>query len=68
MEKHGAYAAKLTLPFPLLSDPGAATARAYGAKGLLMVKRTVVGIGKDGVIRYYRHGMPPDDEILAAMT
>ena len=33
-----------------------------------IVNRTVVGIDGDGVVRYYRRGMPPTDEIIAALT
>ena len=34
----------------------------------LMINRTVVGIGTDGLIKYYRRGQPSTDEILQAMS
>jgi peroxiredoxin Q/BCP len=53
--------------FPLLSDPEMKVARAYGAAGSSMNRRTVVVIGSDGLVKFHRHGMPTDDEILEAL-
>ncbi len=57
-------------PFSLLVDPDRKVAKNYGAEQDLIlakiVKRTVVGIGKDGKILFYRHGMPKNADILKA--
>lgn len=64
-EKHG-------LRTPLLLDPGGRVCRAYDALMpipiVTLVNRTVVGIDRDGVIRFYERGMPSTSTILAAMA
>ncbi|MCE9586012.1 peroxiredoxin [Candidatus Uhrbacteria bacterium] len=69
-ESHSAFAKKHDFPFPLLVDEGRKVARAYGAEQDLLiakvVRRTVVGIGQDGKILYYRQGLPRTNEILKA--
>ena len=44
----------------------------YGAVRSLflatVIRRTVVGIDQSGIIRYLKHGMPKNAEILKAMT
>jgi peroxiredoxin Q/BCP len=67
MESHRKFIDNHRFPFPLLVDENSATAKAYGCDGLLMVKRTVVVIGKDGVILYLERGSPPVSEILDAI-
>ena len=56
---------------PLLLDNGGRVSRAYDALTpiplLTLVNRTVVGIGRDGLVRFYQRGMPSTDTILAAM-
>ncbi len=63
-EKHG-------LRTPLLLDDGGRVSRAYDALMpvplLTLVNRTVVGIDREGVIRFYERGMPSTSTILAAM-
>ncbi len=63
-EKHG-------LKTPLLLDNGGKVARAYDALMpvpiITLVNRTVVGIDRDGVVRFYQRGMPPTATILATM-
>ena len=65
VEKHG-------LRTPLLLDDGARVSRAYDALMpiplLTVVNRTVVGIGRDGKIKFFQRGMPSTETILAAMT
>lgn len=67
---HAAFAKKHEFPFPLLVDEGRKVARAYGAEQDLLIakviRRTVVGIGQDGKIVYYRQGLPRTNEILKA--
>ncbi len=56
---------------PLLLDNGGRVSRAYDALTpiplLTLVNRTVVGIDRDGLVRFYQRGMPSTDTILAAM-
>ena len=63
-EKHG-------MRTPLLVDEGGKVSRAYDALMpiplMQIVNRTVVGIDRDGVVRYSKRGMPPTSEILEAM-
>jgi peroxiredoxin len=69
MASHQRFADKLNLPFPLLADEGLAVARQYGAvkpEGGA-IKRTVVIVGTDGTVRYWRQGMPSDAELLDAL-
>jgi thioredoxin-dependent peroxiredoxin len=66
LASHQRFADKLGLPFPLLADEGLVVAGQYGAlkpEGG-SIKRTVVIVGVDGVIRYWRQGMPSDAELL----
>jgi peroxiredoxin Q/BCP len=69
-DSHARYTAKMGFPFPLLSDPDRAIARAYGAlkpdgKG---IQRSVLGIAADGRVAYAVRGAPPVAEMLAALT
>lgn len=68
-ESHRAYAGRLGLPFPLLSDPGLAISRAYGAvrpdgSG---ISRSVVLVDRDGSIRYSQAGAPGADVVLESL-
>ena len=69
-EKHAAYAARLHLPFPLLSDPDAAIAKLYhAARGWgTGVARTVYLVGTDGRILYGARGAPGPEITLASLT
>jgi len=51
-ESHQAFKEKYRLPFVLLSDPDLAAAAAWGARGLLGVRRAVFLVDEDGVVRY----------------
>ena len=70
-ESHQAFRAATHLPFPLLIDKKSKVAAAYGAirrfLGLSLIRRTVVVIGPDGKIAYYRRGLPKTSEILKAV-
>jgi peroxiredoxin len=68
-ESHAGYAARLRLPFPLLSDPGLAVARAYGAlrPDGLTIARSVVLIDRDGTVRYSQAGAPGAQIVLEAL-
>lgn len=69
-DKHAAYAKRLQLPFPLLSDPDATIAKQYhAAKGWgVGVNRTVYLVGMDGRIVYGARGAPGPEITLAALT
>jgi thioredoxin-dependent peroxiredoxin len=77
-ESHRKFAAKFNLPFPLLADPGAAIATAYGVwkeknmygRTYMGVERTTIIIGADGVIRKLFPKVKVDGhvaEVLAAL-
>ncbi len=63
-EKHG-------FKTPLLLDAGGKVSRAYDALMpvplVTLVNRTVVGIDREGVVRFYERGMPSTSTILDAM-
>ncbi len=65
-KSHAKFRDKYQFPFPLLFDQGQKVGAAYGAKGLVVPKRTVYLIGPDGVIRYAQRGKPEPEEVLAA--
>jgi peroxiredoxin len=67
VDAHRGYCVKKGFSFPILADEDLAIAKAYGAEKGGRVTRTVVVIGPDGMVRFYRHGMPTDDEILEAL-
>lgn len=70
-DSHKRFSHKYNFPFPLLIDADKKVSKKYGAiKKLFLatvIKRTVVAIGKDGIIKFYRHGMPKNTEILKAI-
>ena len=69
---HKRFAEKHGMRTPLLVDARGAVSRAYDALMpipiVTVVNRTVVGIDRDGVVRFYERGMPGTSEILAAMS
>ncbi len=68
-ESHTAYAERLGLTFPLLSDPGLTISRAYGAlrPDGREISRSVVLVDRDGSIRYSHPGAPGADIILESL-
>lgn len=70
VQDHAAYAAKLKLPFPLLSDSGLQISRAYGSlKPLKMgVARSVCLIDRDGRVLYAQAGAPGAEIILESVS
>ena len=65
--KHGQFRQKYGFPFPLLVDSGQKVGSLYHTNGLI-VKRTVYLIGRDGVIRFSRRGVPaPRDVVINAV-
>ena len=68
-ESHAGYAARLRLPFPLLSDPALAVSRAYGAvrPDAQAIARSVCLVDRDGIIRYSQAGAPGAEIILESL-
>ena len=69
VENHAAYAARLGLPFPLLSDPGLEISTAYGTlkpdgSG---IARSVCLIDRDRRVLYTQSGAPGADIILEGL-
>jgi peroxiredoxin Q/BCP len=62
-QKHGAFRRKYSFPFPLLVDRGQEVGALYHTNGLI-VKRTVYLIGRDGVIRFSKRGVPAPADVL----
>ena len=60
---HENFRDKYHLPFPLLIDKGQKVAAMYRANGFI-VKRTVYGIGADGIITFSKRGSPTLDQVL----
>jgi len=59
-QSHARYAAKLGLPFTLLSDPGLEISRAYRTLRFagLAISRSVCLIDRDGIVLYSQAGAP----------
>jgi len=68
---HARFSKTYHFPFPLLVDTGRKASAKYGAIRkyfkATIIRRTVVGIGKDGKIFYLRRGMPKNVDILKAI-
>jgi peroxiredoxin Q/BCP len=60
VERHAAYAEKLGLPFPLLSDPDLAISGAYGSLKPILpgIARSVCLIDRDSTVLYAQAGAP----------
>jgi peroxiredoxin Q/BCP len=70
VKSHDAYAAKLGLPFPLLSDPGLQISRAYGTlkPDGTGIARSVCLIDRDGRILYSQAGAPGASIVLESLS
>ncbi len=71
VENHQRFASRHSLPLRLLSDAEGAVVRSYEMNSLMWVKRGVVVVDKEGVIRFRRVVMPflrpSDEEVLDAI-
>lgn len=69
VERHTAYAEKLGLPFPLLSDPDQAISAAYGSLKPILpgIARSVCLIDRDGTVLYTQAGAPGAAIILESL-
>jgi peroxiredoxin Q/BCP len=61
---HGEFRRKYGFPFRLLVDDAQKVGTLYHTNGLI-VKRTVYLIGRDGVIRFSRRGVPSPRDVLS---
>jgi peroxiredoxin len=59
-ERHAGYAARLKLPFPLLSDAGLRISRDYGAvrPDASAIARSVCLVDRNGIVLYSQSGAP----------
>ena len=70
VERHAAYAEKLGLPFPLLSDPGPRDQSApmgRSSRSLPGIARSVCLIDRDGTVLYAQSGAPGAGIILESL-
>jgi peroxiredoxin Q/BCP len=69
---HKKFAEKHGFKTPLLLDAGGKVSRAYDAlmpiPMLTLVNRTVVGIDREGAVRFYERGMPSTSTILSGLS
>jgi peroxiredoxin len=70
VRSHEAYAAKLGLPFLLLSDPGLQISRAYGAvkPDSSGIARSVYLIDQDRRVLYSQAGAPGAEIVLESLS
>jgi peroxiredoxin Q/BCP len=71
-DSHAQFIKTHGFPFPLLIDKDKKVSAKYGAiKSLFghkVIKRSVVGIDKQGKISFLKRGMPKNTDILKAMS
>ena len=69
IQSHAAYAARLKLPFPLLSDAGLSISAAYGTlkPNGSAIARSVCLIGRDGTVLYSQAGAPGVEIVLESL-
>lgn len=70
-ESHTRFREQHAFPFSLLVDSQKHTSRTFGATrsifGFEIIRRMVVGIDRNGTVRYIRNGMPRHADILKAL-
>ena len=68
-ERHASYAARLGLPFPLLSDHDLSISKAYGTLKPLLpgIARSVCLIDRDGIVLYTQAGAPGAAIVLESL-
>src|SRR5262245_19736706 len=68
---HQRFAEKNSLRTPLLLDDGGKVSKAYDALMpipiVTVVNRTVVGIDREGKVKFYQRGMPSTEAIMSGM-
>jgi peroxiredoxin len=70
IKSHAAYAERLSLPFPLLSDSGLEISRAYGTlkPDGTGIARSVCLIDRDGRVLYSQAGAPGASVVLESLS
>ena len=70
VQSHASYAAKLNLPFPLLSDAGLSISRAYDTlkPNGAGIARSVCLIDRDGTVLYAQAGAPGAEIVLESLA
>ena len=70
VQSHASYAAKLKLPFPLLSDPELRISRAYDTlkSDGAAIARSVCLVDRDGTVLYAQAGAPGADIVLESLS
>jgi peroxiredoxin len=70
VKSHAAYAERLKLPFPLLTDPGLEISRAYGTlkPDGTGIARSVCLIERDGKVLYSQAGAPGVEIVLESLS
>ena len=70
VQSHASYAAKLKLPFPLLSDAGLNISRAYDTlkPNGAGIARSVCLIDRDGTVLYAQAGAPGAEIVLESLA
>ncbi len=67
-DSHKKFIEKCSLPFRMLIDVGKKVSMSYGAVRSLfsvtIIRRTVVGIDKNGTVRFLKTGMPKTNDVL----
>ena len=70
-KSHQKFKETFRLPYPLLIDQDKKVSETYDALfsffGIKIIRRTVIGIDKNGTVRYMKRGMPRTSDILKAM-
>jgi thioredoxin-dependent peroxiredoxin len=66
-KSHAGFAAKHGFPFAVLAGEDSRIAAAYGAGGLVFVKRTVYVIDQNGKVLFADRGVVPHERIFAAL-
>lgn len=69
VQSHAAYAERLKLPFPLLSDAGLSISRAYGTlkPDESGIARSVCLVDRDGTVLYAQAGAPGAELIVESL-
>jgi peroxiredoxin Q/BCP len=69
VQSHATYAARLKLPFPLLSDTGLAISDAYGTlkPNGTGIARSVCLVDRDGTVLYTQAGAPGAEIVLESL-
>jgi len=68
---HKYFKQKYQFPFHLLIDPNRKISKKYKAihklNSVSVIKRTVVIVNKDGLITFYRYGMPKEQDLIKVL-